>query len=261
MLEGSLAMANPARPSLMRTGMKISGHASGFSLIEMAMVLLIVGTLMGGVLVAVTQTTENSRRVTARNQLREVETALYGFAQVNGRLPCPARHDSNGKEAPDGGGSCTSPNGFVPSATLNLNGAVNEDGLLLDPWQNPLRYSVATTSNPDFTKTDSISSFFSAGTTLSSSNMLKVCPTAGCGAGNEIATQLPALVISMGADWANYTSFNEQANTGATLGSYNVNNDDEFVSAEYAEDQFDDQLVWLSPYVLFNKMISAGKLP
>src|SRR5688500_2018312 len=123
-----------------RQRLKFSDYEKGFSLIEMAMVLMIIGTLMGGILVAVSQTTENSRRATARNQLREVETALYGFAQLNGRLPCPALHDSNGIEDPDGGGGCTRSNGFVPSATLNLNGAVNADGLLLDPWGNPLRY-------------------------------------------------------------------------------------------------------------------------
>jgi hypothetical protein len=217
------------------------------------------------VLVAVSQTTENSRRVTARNQLREVETALYGFAQINGRLPCPARHDSNGNEHPVGGvGGCTSANGFVPSTTLNLNGAVNPDGLLVDPWGNPLRYSVATTTSPAFTDKNSIRNFFTAGTQLVQTNMLKVCSSSACASGSELATMLPALVISMGADWASYTSANEQANAGngsTMLGTYNVAPDNEFVSAEYAEDQFDDQLVWLSPYVLFNKMISAGKLP
>lgn len=249
---------------MMRTNLKYLFHESGFSLIEMAMVLMILGTLMGGVLVAVSQTTENSRRVTARTQLREVETALYGFAQINGRLPCPARHDSNGNEHPIGGPVCTSPNGFVPSATLSLNGTVNPDGLLLDPWGNPLRYSVATTTSPAFTDKNSIQAFFNAGTQLAQTNMLKVCSSSACTSGSELATMLPALVISMGADWAIYASANEQANAGngsTTLGTYNVASDNEFVSAEYAEDQFDDQMVWLSPYVLFNKMISAGKLP
>lgn len=246
------------------TNLQYSFYESGFSLIEMAMVLMIIGTLMGGVLVAVSQTTENSRRATARNQLREVETALYGFAQINGRLPCPAINNSNGYESPITGGPCTSAHGFVPTTTLNLNGAVNSDGLLLDPWQNPLRYSVATTGNPEFTITTSIKIFFTNGGTLSPANMLKVCSSSACASGTELATMLPAVVISMGADWSSYTSANEQANAGngsTKLGVYNIANTDEFVSAEYAEDQFDDQLVWLSPYVLFNKMISAGKLP
>jgi prepilin-type N-terminal cleavage/methylation domain-containing protein len=248
---------------MMKTSVNFPGYESGFSLIEMAMVLLIIGTLMGGVLVAVSQTTENSRRTTARNQLREIETALYGFAQINGRLPCPAHHNSSGNEAPIGGGVCTNSHGFVPTTTLNLNGAVNADGLLLDPWQNPLRYSVADTTgttNPVFTDGTSIRNFFNAGSSLTSSGMLKVCASSGC-AGDELATTVPALVLSMGADWPSYTSANEQANTDGTLGTYAVAGDDDFVSADYAEDLFDDQLVWISPYILFNKMITAGKLP
>src|SRR5688572_3297209 len=140
------------------------GCERGFSLIEMAMVLVILGTLLGGVLVAVSQTTENGRRTTARNQLREIEAALYGFAQVNGRLPCPALHNSNGYESPLGGGNCANSHGFVPVTTLNLNGAINSDGLLLDPWQNPVRYSVAATATPRFTDRTSIETFFAAGT-------------------------------------------------------------------------------------------------
>ena len=238
-------------------------YAMGFSLIEMAMVLLIVGTLLGGVLVAVSQTTESSRRVAARNQLREIETALYGFAQIEGRLPCPATDISNGDEVRTNVGVCTNANGFVPSATLNLNGAVNSDGLLLDPWQNPFRYSVATTNTPNFADSESIKEFFGMGSQLTPTGMLKVCSTSACT--SQLATMLPALILSMGADWSSYTSDNEQANagnrsTGSTLGPYNITSGATFVSAEYAEDQFDDQLVWLSPYVLFNKMISARKL-
>jgi prepilin-type N-terminal cleavage/methylation domain-containing protein len=232
----------------------------GFSLIEMAMVLVILGTLMGGVLVAVSQTTENTRRATARNQLREIESALYGFAQVNGRLPCPATDSSNGYESL-AGGACTRNHGFVPTTTLNLNGAINADGLLLDPWQNPVRYSVAATTSPQFTNAASIDTFFAAGGTFNSANMLKVCPSSACTAGSELATMLPAIVFSMGADWSSFTSANEQENADSALGTYAIPNDSDFVSADYAEDLFDDQLVWISPYVLFNKMISAGKLP
>src|SRR5688572_9709541 len=160
------------------------GCERGFSLIEMAMVLVILGTLLGGVLVAVSQTAENGRRTTARNQLREIESALYGFAQVHGRLPCPALDNSNGYESPLGGGTCNSNHGFVPATTLNLNGAINTDGLLLDPWQNPIRYSVAGTTTPEFTDDDSIRDFFDGGGIFTPANMLRVCPSSACAAGS-----------------------------------------------------------------------------
>jgi hypothetical protein len=50
-------------------------------------------------------------------------------------------------------------------------------------------------------------------------------------------------------------------NAEGTLGIYAIATDNQFVSTDYAEDLFDDQLIWLSPYVLFNRMISAGRLP
>ncbi len=73
----------------------------------------------------------------------------------------------------------------------------------------------------------------------------------------------------MGENWANTTSANELANASNTSplvgsvsgNSYFVNDNFSFVSTSYIEDQFDDQLVWLSPYILFNRMVSAGKLP
>ncbi len=73
----------------------------------------------------------------------------------------------------------------------------------------------------------------------------------------------------MGENWANTTSTNERENanntaplTGTVSGrQYYLNNDFVFVSANYSEENFDDQLVWLSPYILFNRMVSAGKLP
>jgi len=55
--------------------------APGFSLIEMAIVLTILGALLSGLLVALGQSTENSRRIEARNELRDFSEALYGFAQ------------------------------------------------------------------------------------------------------------------------------------------------------------------------------------
>lgn len=242
----------------------------GFSLMEMAVVLMIVGTMMSGVLVAISQTTENSRRSTAITELRRIEDALYGFAQTNGRLPCPATAASGGDESPAGGGDCTAWHGFIPASTLGLFGDVNADGLLLDPWQNPYRYSVASTDLTNgraFTSTAGMDELYqSAATVLANdTDLLSVCDSAAC-TGTILGDTIPAIVLSMGADWATFTSANELENaSGATLvnggNSYTVTNTNNFVVTDYAEDQFDDQLIWLSPYLLFNRMISAGKLP
>lgn len=252
-------------------------QSSGFSLMEMAVVLMIMGVLMSGVLVSVSQTTLNARRSTALAQLRSVEEALYGFAESQGRLPCPASNTTDGGE--DGVGTpivCNISHGFVPSATLGINGQINADGLLLDPWGNPIRYSVVRTAlndnagntnpgNPDFSNRTSIDNFFGNGTAIDPTNMLQVCDESTCM--NNVLTDIsPAVILTTGENGAAYSagtsSNNEVANGGdAALGAYAINDDLIFVSANYIEDQFDDQLVWLSPYVLFNRMVSAGKLP
>lgn len=247
--------------------------STGFSLMEMAVVLMIMGVLMSGVLVSVSQTTLNARRATALAQLRQIEDALYGYAQSNGRLPCPATADGTGTATPAAGGTCTQRHGFVPAATLGFAGAINQDGLLLDPWQNPYRYSVADGSNPVYTTTASIDAFFNAGTTIITTNpgnsMMRICSATACAVSEVVTTIAPAVILSMGENWANTTSADELNNAnstapiiGAVTGNrYLVNDDYDFVASDYIEDQFDDQLVWLSPYVLFNRMVSAGKLP
>jgi type II secretory pathway pseudopilin PulG len=250
---------------------------AGFSLVEMAMVLLITGILLSGLMVSLGQSTNNARRTTATNQLKIVQEALYGFAQANGRLPCPATNASDGREAvvTVTDGDCTAFHGFVPSVTLGLSGNVNNptELLLLDAWQNPLRYSVASYDTDlgagtkiAFTSQTGLSSMF-IDSGLLTGNMLTVCDDPADCAATAISDTSPAVIFSMGDNWATYTSADEQANSGNgvadLLGVYRVHpsTNDNFVSTEYNEASFDDIIIWLSPYTLYNRMISAGQLP
>lgn len=270
-----LTHSNIMEPSARRT-------ASGFSLIELAIVLMIVGALTSGVLVAVSRTMERTRITTAQAQLLEIREALYGFAQANGRLPCPATVSSDGKEDPVGGapagGACTNEHGFVPIATLGFSGAVNSDGLLLDAWQNPVRYSVApyaySGGTATFTNKAALDTLFSTDTAMVSgtgfvdhANMLRICDNAACTL-NILADSVPAVIFSMGANWTSYSSTDEQQNagsltvTGPDSGNvYPINDQNTFVSRTYSEENFDDQILWLSPYTLFDRLIDAGRLP
>lgn len=236
---------------------------AGFSLMELAIVLMIVGTLMSGILVGVSNATESGRRTQSLAKLREIEAALVGYAQANGHLPCPSTHTTQGKADPVSNGDCTATHGFVPSTTLGLNGQTNDDGLLLDPWQNPYRYSVASStvsSGRAFTSTAGLKELFDENELTTITNTLRVCNEAAC-TGVVMSDRIPALVFSMGANWATYDSAEETENAGSTLGTYDIADDMDFTSADFSEDAFDDQLVWISPHILFNKLISAGKLP
>lgn len=236
----------------------ITRSAAGFSLLEMAVVLLIVSALLGGLLLSLGTTRDLADRNAAEDQLDVIIEALYGFAQANGRLPCPATAASNGAEAPLGGGNCSQPFGFVPAATLGLSGEVNSDALFADPWSNPYRYSVTTANGNAFTTANGMRN---AGIAVLAPN-LRVCSSAACT--TVIASAVPVVVLSMGPDWSDFTGANVDATENAgetTIAGYRHGNDVNFVSRGYIEDVFDDVITWMSPNVLYTRMISAGQLP
>ena len=242
----------------------------GFSLIELSIVLLIVALLLGGLLVPLTAQIDQQRAKETQKTFAELKEALIGFAIVNGRLPCPATpNSSTGLESYSGGvgaSPCTNPfNGLVPAATLGIS-PINNQGLLLDGWNNPIRYAVSdanigtstnalTTSNG--MKTATISS-------LAGTNLLYVCASAtvinitNCGTATKLTNNAPALVFSLGKNGNLGTlGADEQANTA---------NKPVFVSHEQSSagagnEDFDDIVVWLSTGILINRMVSAGQLP
>lgn len=151
---------NGHNPTLMKIPRKQA--SPGFTLVEIAMVLLIISLLLGSLLVPLGGVFEQSKRQITTAQLEEINQALIGFAIVNGRLPCPGGGNSAGLEDPQGGGAYSNTDssavahGFVPASTLALLGETDTDGLLLDSWANPIRYSVTQTNSdpatgPDFT--------------------------------------------------------------------------------------------------------------
>jgi prepilin-type N-terminal cleavage/methylation domain-containing protein len=120
---------------------------SGFTLIEIAMVLLIVTILLGYTVALFPRQQELKQYRAVEQEMDEIIAAIVGFAQVNGRLPCPAIPNSIGLESGGGGADCGFFGGFVPVNTLGFTGKLNGDSLLLDPWGNPYRYYV---SDSDF---------------------------------------------------------------------------------------------------------------
>jgi prepilin-type N-terminal cleavage/methylation domain-containing protein len=205
---------------------------SGFTLVEMAIVLVIVSLMLGGLMMSLTQTRESTNRSEATTQLAEIEEALYGFAQANGYLPNPV--NASGVEIIAG---APERHGFIPAIALGLKGARNANGLLIDPWGSPLRYSVTTV----FAKPTLV--------TMTAAGTMEIRDASG---GAIIANAIPAVVLTEGKNWATSTSTDE---------SENRDGDITFVSAGYSETNFDDLVIWLSSNILRTKLIAAGKLP
>jgi prepilin-type N-terminal cleavage/methylation domain-containing protein len=136
----------------------------GFTLIEIAIVLLIVAIILGYTvaMLPIQQELKQYRSVNA--EMDEIIQHLIGYAQVNGRLPCPdvdtdatAAVVSDGREdavdvinnintagaAGDGFDGCTAYFGFLPNQTLGIYGKINANGNLIDPWGNPYGYAIS----------------------------------------------------------------------------------------------------------------------
>jgi prepilin-type N-terminal cleavage/methylation domain-containing protein len=247
---------------------RLSGD--GFTLIEMAIVLLVITLLLGGLLGPLSVQVEQRKTAEAEKMLGEIQEALMGFAVAHGRLPCPSTPSSGGQESPIGGGtSCATKFGFVPAGTLGLAGPTNQDNLLLDPWGNPYRFVVADTPNLtgstwDFT-TNGRMKLIGMGALVPN---LQVCADIACG--QILTSGAPAVILSYGSDWGDTPSTAEQKNQGATLTggpsglTYPVPAATTLLAAPFNNtpgSRFDDVVTWLSPNVLYNRMVAGGALP
>ena len=99
---------------------------SGFTLIEIAIVLLIVTLLLGYTIALFPKQQELKQYRAVDKEMDEIIAAIIGFAQVNGRLPCPAIPDSLGQENGGGAVDCNNFGGFVPANTLVYKAVLTE---------------------------------------------------------------------------------------------------------------------------------------
>jgi prepilin-type N-terminal cleavage/methylation domain-containing protein len=253
-----------------------SSRARGFTLIELAVALVVISAVLGSILVPLTTQVEQRKIGDTQRTLDQAMEALLGFAASNGRLPCPASATSNGIEDPVGGGNCNHPfDGFFPAATLGLS-PTDAQGYLVDAWgltQNRIRYAVSNNSsacsNNVFTTTGGMKSCWSSTTNPSITAgtltpTLNVCSTAtgiasnNCAAGAVLANTAPAVIFSLGKNAAT-------GGTGADEAE-NLDGDRAFVwhtpsGTNAPNGEFDDIMVWMSPNILYSWMIRAGQLP
>jgi prepilin-type N-terminal cleavage/methylation domain-containing protein len=247
----------------------------GFSLVEMAIVLLIVGLLVGGLLPGLGSQMEKNRASDTQSTLNTVTEALFGYAAGHGgSLPCPATVASAGFADPATAGTtngiCTSPfAGFVPGRLLGLT-PLNADGFVIDAWGNPIRYSVATmnigggSTNRAITvengvRNMGIASFGTFATYAPATNtLLLVCASATgitattCGpATNLISNDAVAVLYSYGPSGIIGSGTDEGEN----------NDGDQFYVSHPKTDTFDHIVQWIPRNTFVSKMLSAGALP
>lgn len=231
---------------------------AGFSLVEMAIVLMIVGLLLGGLIPTLSSQMETQNISETRRQMNDIREALAGFAMINGRLPCPANGTTAaGSELVTGSGAaavCTLSQGVLPWATLGANET--------DAWGRRFTYRVAANfaDGADGTGATTCSITPGASFQICSSANLNVKATSG---GLDVAANVPAVVVSHGKNGLGAYPVGGGAQIGTASDDENENADDDniFVSKDQVQDGFDDLVIWLSPSTLANRMVAAGKLP
>ncbi len=241
----------------------------GFTMIELAVALVIIAILLGTILVPL-QTQVEQRQVSETQKLLEdIKEALIGHAMTNGYLPCPDR------TTPGGGGPNDTANDGVEDfaagaciGTLSAGNVVAIGNLpwvtlglgATDVWGNRFRYAV----DMDFASRPP--AVFNFG----SSADVRVCTTAACTVdlipwpGNGAV----AVILSHGKNGYGAINaatgvqqpFPTSPDEGINLGNF------DYVSRTItplgaAAGEFDDIVTWLGRYTLFNRMVAAGKLP
>lgn len=260
----------------------------GFSLIELAIGLVIVAVLLSSLLVPLVTQVDQRRTSETQRQLDEARTALIGFVAANRRFPCPAVLASNGYESPAGGGACTASVGFLPAATLGLS-PIDSQGFQTDSFGNQtnrIRYGVSAVQvgpTPNtFTTTGGMTnatmSAISAAAAAAPGNLLIVCATestsaTSCSGADALANgSAIAVIYSVGKNAVLYTEGtpSDCLTPGPSCAGVsareteNVDLDRVFVSRPASAAtglEFDDMIVWISPSMLFGRLIASGQQP
>ncbi|MDQ3564290.1 MAG: type II secretion system GspH family protein [Pseudomonadota bacterium] len=225
----------------------------GFTLIEIAIAVVVIALLLGSLLGPLSVRIEQADRQETQALLDEIKEALYGFAVTHGRLPCP---DTDGDGHEDRGGSpnysCSTPFDFLPSADLGV--------ARTDAWGRRFQYGVT----PDFADEDPETVGPGGCVATSTTTTIALCSVGiGCIKDSAAAVEcnvgngIPAVVISYGANGG-------LAPTSADEIENQPPSDVNFVSTGYRqnpENQFDDLVAWISPHILKNRLVAAGRLP
>ena len=239
-----------------------SKNAGGFSLIELAVAMVVIALLLGSLLVPLSTQVDERRYAETQTRLEYVREALIGFALANRYLPCPAISKTDGREDRDTAtNACTlvsgnpKRDGYIPWVTLGVAPQ--------DAWDNLIRYSV----DPDFARSNPINFF-----TLSSTGDIRIRTRDDTGTLVDLSNiEIPAVILSHGKNGygATSTSGTARAVPGSWTGDEkdNASNTTVFYSRTRSEvttaagGEFDDVVSWISLNQLFARMVSAGRLP
>ena len=211
-------------------------HA-GFSLLELALVLVVLSLLASGALPLLSGQREIAARQEAQRLLDQVRDSLLGFALSTGRLPCAAAPGGDGRE------DCSREHGVLPWATLALPAR--------DPWGQQLTYY----AHARFTQVPADPLASAIGLDSSGNARIK----ASHDASGELADSLPLVVVCHGQRAAGGWRDGRQIAGASGNEAENADADLIFIHRDPGPD-FDDLLLWISPAILKSRLAAVGRL-
>ncbi len=214
----------------------------GFTLAELAVVLVILAVLAGGLLVPLGSRIEARDRELTQARLRDIVHALTGFAIINGRLPCPSTEADPASPAygiEDAPPCSATTEGRLPWRTLVMPAT--------DAWGNPRASAAEGWAGHWRYRVDPA---FAAGTiaaTTAPAANLQIRAHDGSRL-TVTDSQAVAIVYSTGP---NRQPDGANASYSATAPLY---------QAGEAIPAFDDELVWIGRPLLIARLAQAGRL-
>lgn len=230
------------------------GQCLGFTLVELAVVLVIVALLAGGLLVPMSAQLDAGSRSETQHKLSDARESLYGFALTHGYFPCPGvPGNTGGTEDRAGNGTCNRDVGLLPWTTLGLPRQ--------DAYGRHFRYSVS----PKFSNAQSPF-------TLNDTGTLRIKTRSNAGAEIDVTNNdIVAVVLSHGKNgvWG-YSDGSLVADVSATNVDEDINGNGDgktfyertpTTDASAPGGEFDDMLIWIPTPALLSRMVAARKLP
>lgn len=251
----------------------------GFSLVEMAMVLFILGLLLITAMYTLQAQQEQRAREETQRRLEHAREAVLGYAVANGRLPCPANGATGVQsETTPGAGDCTAYVGYLPAVTIGLQ-PVDANGFAIDAWNNRIRYAVAnsisdctgSSTTPHFTSKTNLKA--NGMSCRPSDNQLLICkstqstppPAVGdCGpsdGSNSVTNKGTVVVVifSTGPNFATATGSRPDEDENTDGDTLFISHTPQAAGAPGGE--FDDLMVWIPVGLLYGRLSAAGVLP
>ncbi|HIJ85105.1 MAG: prepilin-type N-terminal cleavage/methylation protein [Magnetococcales bacterium] len=243
-------LQSPTKPHLRRERSRRC-NPTGFSLVEMSVVMLTLSVVIGGGISTLSGVREKQQRQKSDSSMEKIQEALLGYAIANGYFPCPdvGVNAMNGANANFDGGEdrngtvCRNSFGVLPWRDLSLQPR--------DSWLNYYSYHVATGYSNS-----------SQPLQCNAASTLKIVE------GTRLfADNVPFVVVSHGKNGMGHINptpsgpgsyVTRTAVSGDEVENADPDDPDHNKAETYFQNAGDDHVLYMSPMLLKTKLMDAG---